>query len=884
MAAIKINKFLGIAPKVSPELLPATAAQIAENVKLYSGDLIPYPLPVVVDNSGRTGTTKTIHAMRNPSTGDIVWLSWSTDVDIVSTAAGTSEEQRIYYTGSGAPKITNYDLATDGVAPYPTDYYTLGLPLPTRQPIATEESAPNVDTASYARDAGNTATIVTASDHGLVTGNVVTISGFKSFAGTYTQTGTTINVTTNNDHGLQATDEVFIEFTTGAAVNEVATVTVVGSTTTFTATVANSASTSGDCISARDTFNVTNAEVSVIDSTTFTYYSPGIEVATTDDDTGNVALAGNTQARSYVYTWRTPWDEESIGSDPSEELYIKEGQIVTVTKLPSSPPATPTNNHITGIALYRSISSSFGTEYYKLRDLWFPLTATSVVRQSNVVSVRTAVEHNLSVDKRIRVRSTIAGFTILNGAIVTSVIDDFLFTYTHAGADGNANAGTTTIYHDVAETSDVQALYFGDGGAATYSQSGTTVTINEPDNGLSTGDLIYLNFTTGSPPPVDGVYTVATASATNFTVTADASATTSGTVLINRTPTIPTDYVFIDTYDPLGLTDILITDDFDAPPTNLQGITAIQDNILAGFVGNELYFSEPGYPHAWPAKYKITLEYEIVALAAVAGYLLVMTKGYPYQFSGSNPATMAFARIDTLYPCLSKRGVVSMGYGVIYPTHGGLALYSPISGGALITKVLEDWDTWPVSVDPATLDAEFFDDKYLGVHSTGMIIFERDDQVGGILTTSTYTPTALRYDAESGSLFYADGTAGDIYEWNNINQPNAVMEWKSKVLETTNFINLGAARVVADYINVSTVWDLTNTNWESTTTLWNQAQDVVFKLWANKELIFTTTVSDSNTFRLPTGYRVDKFEVSIETDLRVRAIHIGETPIGLKEV
>ena len=143
---------------------------------------------------------------------------------------------------------------------------------------------------------------------------------------------------------------------------------------------------------------------------------------------------------------------------------------------------------------------------------------------------------------------------------------------------------------------------------------------------------------------------------------------------------------------------------------------------------------------------------------------------------------------------------------------GGLALYSPISGGALITKVLEDWDTWTLSLDPSTLDAEFFDDKYLGVHSEGMIIFERDDKVGGLLVTSTYTPTALHYDAPSGRLFYADDTAGDIYKWNNITQPNAVMEWKSKVLETNNFINLGAARVVADYINVSTVWDLTNSN------------------------------------------------------------------------
>ena len=876
MAAIKINKFLGIAPKVSGELLPPTAAQIAENCKLYSGDLIPYPLPVVADNSGRTGTTKTIYAMRNPSTNDLVWLAWSTDVDIVSTAAGTSDEQRIYYTGDGVPKVTNYALATDGAQPYPANSYTLGLPLPDTQLIAEAESAPNVDTASYARDAGNQATIVTASDHGLVTGNVVTISGFKSFAGTYTQTGTTINVTTNEDHGLTATDEVFIEFTTGAAINEVATVTLVGSTTTFTATVANSVSTSGDCISARDSFNVTNAEVSVINSTTFSYYSPGIEVATTSDDTGNVALAGNTQARSYVYTWITPWGEESIGSDPSEEIFIKEGQVVAVPNVPAGFFA-PGDYNVLGVRLYRSVSSSFGTDYYRLNTLWYPVTATTLSRTSNVVTVTTSTEHNFSIDSKFRVRSSVASFTILTGAVVTDVLDDYTFTYAQVGANYTGTAGTTTFFHDVSESDTDQAQYFGDTMNGTYIQSGVVITVTTAiDHGYIAGDRVYLNFISGLS--VDGLYQIATTpSSTSFTVTADASFSTSGNLFVDN-------YSFIDTFDPLGLTNILITDDFDAPPANLQGITAVQNNILAGFVGNELYFSEPAYPHAWPAKYKITLEYNIVALAAVAGYLFVMTEGYPYQFSGGDPATMSFARVDTLYPCLSKRGIVNMGYGVLYPTHGGLALYSPLSGGALITKALEDWDTWGISLDPTTLDAEFFDDKYFGAHSTGGIIFERDDNIGGILTTFTYSPTAIYYDPPSGKLFYAAGTAGDIYEWNNLSQPNSVLEWKSKVLESKDFINLGAARVVADYINVSTDWDLTNTDWDATTSLWNQGQNVTFKLWANKQLIFTTTVSDENVFRLPTGYRVDKFELSVETDLRVRAIHIGETPIGLKDV
>ena len=55
MGSVKLQKFLGEAPKISEELLPDGAAQTAYNVKLYSGDLIPYRTPKLVENIGRTG-------------------------------------------------------------------------------------------------------------------------------------------------------------------------------------------------------------------------------------------------------------------------------------------------------------------------------------------------------------------------------------------------------------------------------------------------------------------------------------------------------------------------------------------------------------------------------------------------------------------------------------------------------------------------------------------------------------------------------------------------------------------------------------------------------------------------------------------------------------
>jgi hypothetical protein len=57
---------------------------------------------------------------------------------------------------------------------------------------------------------------------------------------------------------------------------------------------------------------------------------------------------------------------------------------------------------------------------------------------------------------------------------------------------------------------------------------------------------------------------------------------------------------------------------------------------------------------------------------------------------------------------------------------------------------------------------------------------------------------------------------------------------------------------------------------------------ITFRLWVNKELVFQGTVSSSDVFRLPSGYRSDTFEVGVSGSARVRAIHIGETPFGLR--
>ena len=786
MGAVKIHKFLGEAPKISTELLPDGAAQVAYNTKLYSGDLIPYQEPVVVADANRTGTIKTLYALRDIAAGTLKWLTWATDVDIAVASSTEDDEQRFYYTGDGAPKVSNYALATATGAPYPNTYYNLGLPLPTTTPTTSAASFTVTNTASYARDSGNTATITTGTAHNLSTGNVVTIRDFTSTVG--------------------------------------------------------------------EEFNSVNVQVTVTGTTTFQYFNPGDAVSTASDTAGRVDLAGNTQIRTHVYTWITPWGEESIASIPTDELYIKEGQVVTITGLPTANPSS--DYYIRGLRIYRTLPSASGTEYYQLSDCWFPVATTKVARSGNISTVTFAEPHNFIIDDRFKLSGcTTTSFNITGGTVKT-VVDEYTITYDQTASDVGETADTAgTLYHDVAESLSDPARYWGDG---------------------------------------------------SYTYTDD----------------------FLDT----NLTTILDSDYYDEPPINLQGIKVANNNILMGFFDNQLCFSEVDKPHAWPIKYRITFDADIVAVEAVSGYIIILTEAYPYAASGNDPSTMTVARVDTLYPCLSKRSVVNMGYGVVYTTHGGLAVYSLSKGVELVTKLIHDWDTWEDELTPSEVVGHLYNGKYFGSHSGNSFIFEKHDKTGGYFMTVQTTFTAAFTDQITNKMYYITDTTGNIYQWDDRTQPLTPMEWKSKTIVIKEYMNIGAARVIADYDTPQSEIDAINAYNTAATAYnvlrWAEAAQlgtlngptdymvsgarvensgaingcmvvngdcitrnsktttsflcITFKLWVDKVLVFQGNVCSDKIFRLPAGYRSDTFEVSVSGAARVRAIHLGETPYGLR--
>ncbi|MEN6644312.1 MAG: hypothetical protein ABFE08_17875 [Armatimonadia bacterium] len=879
MTAIKITKFLGTAPRNSPELLSETSAQVARNAKLYSGDLIPYPQPVIIGNTKRTGTLQTLYGLRDHASAEIAWLSFNNYVNIVTPATDELEEQRFYYTGDGQPKVSTYDLAVGSSSgPYPVDYYELGLPLPKTVPTPTPVKFTAAVALTYSRDAANIVTLKTVERHNLKAGFVVSISGFAYRYGTYSRSGTTITVTIN-DHGITTGGTIFLEFSSGTATTNSYVVTATG-TNTFVVTDTVSGATSGNVKwDIRDLNTI--AEAAVIDDTTISYFSPGPQVAeTTVTNTGTytqtasatatitstnhrlatgdqvylrftsgtaisgvytvtvtgtntftviltasattsgsveiftavgrVDLGDQLQARTYLYTWFTPWREESIGSEPTEPIYVREGQIVTLSNLPNIKPLG--KNNIGGIRLYRTLATTSGSNFFLLKTLWFPAAVVQVSRTTGAVSVTMAQYHNLRVDDRIKlVCSSDPTFDAVD-AVVTRVVNADTFEFAQPGDDVGPAPAIGSLYYDISEKKTLPARYWGDGG----------------------------------------------------------------------------DFTFTDDFNFRSLRTTLSSTEYEMPPEKLRGLTVIQNNILAGFVGNDLYFSEPGQYHAWPSQYRRSLEYDIVALATYSGLLLVLTTGFPYLIEGSSPSTLIPQKLPVMYPCVNAKSVVQTSFGIVWSTHDGLAVFNGNSA-QLLTKSVHHSDTWNSCTRPANLVGSVFKENYIascGQASLTLESVESGSETGLSFVDLDFAFTAAWFDNIANALYVALGTNGDVYRIDDLAQPSMTIRWRSKVFIAPMPVNLGAARIVADYDgeSESPLWEDISETWENADYLWNGGSAITFNLYVDKKLIFTTERTDSGIFRLPAGYKSDTFEVEVLSALRVRAIHIGDTPTSLVTV
>lgn len=226
----------------------------------------------------------------------------------------------------------------------------------------------------------------------------------------------------------------------------------------------------------------------------------------------------------------------------------------------------------------------------------------------------------------------------------------------------------------------------------------------------------------------------------------------------------------------------------------LNGLTSMANGIMAGFSGKTLHFCEPYQPHMWPTEYQLVLEWGIRALVALGTSLVVLTDGEPYIVQGLHPDSMAMQKVDSIYPCLSRRSVVDMGYSAVYASTDGLVQISE-GGAQLISKHLWSKDDW-TSMRPNQMRGGRFGDDYIFTTvpiGSGWVrtVFTVSLDSESPALTRTNIPVDFFYnEPKTNTLYYVPVTQDSINEYD----AGAAIPyvWKSKLFRFSDPISFSA--------------------------------------------------------------------------------------------
>lgn len=258
---------------------------------------------------------------------------------------------------------------------------------------------------------------------------------------------------------------------------------------------------------------------------------------------------------------------------------------------------------------------------------------------------------------------------------------------------------------------------------------------------------------------------------------------------------------YVDSLASDELTATLETEDYLMPPDNMIGLCAMNNGICVGFAGNEIMFSMPYLPYAWPDAYKLSTYDNIVAIASVDTAVVAGTEGVPVVFSGITPGNISDKPVQLNQACLSKRSMVSMLGFVLYAGPAGIVKVTATGAGSVATANVMTREQWQ-AFNPSTVRAWSVGGNYIGLYD-----YDGDgdgvyDTVRGFiydpnnndLRRLTNTFDAAYADPQSDLLYVAKG---DELWVSQASQTPLSMRWRSKVFHVPQGCSYSVCRVMS---------------------------------------------------------------------------------------
>lgn len=335
---------------------------------------------------------------------------------------------------------------------------------------------------------------------------------------------------------------------------------------------------------------------------------------------------------------------------------------------------------------------------------------------------------------------------------------------------------------------------------------------------------------------------------------------------------------------------VLESTDWTPPPDNLEGLAALPNGMLCGWVGNEIWFCEPYRPHAWPAKYSLSIEYDIVAMVGAGQTLVIGTEAYPYFATGVSPANVTLQRIPVAEPCLSRSSMVGAQVGAYYGSPNGLIFVSAAGTANNITHSTIQKADWQSLLNLEVLRAALLNGAYFvysGVTEAafeptafentafqmfsddgtrqGALIEFQDTRVGFSRLLAPQTVWNILQDPWTGEVLAVLGDG--VYVFDLTNPDMQSYEWLSKIFTLAYPDNLGAIKITYE------------------PPLGAAPAAGVLSVFADGKLRLTRAIPASNqVFKMPSGFKADTYQFSITGNLVVKSIQIASTVRELQTV
>jgi len=780
----------------------------------------------------KSGNIKTIYRFGQSNVSDAEhWFHWTTDVDVARSQIPGDTSEWTFFTGDGIPKATYSTIALSG-----TDLPTVSRPLGTPAP----DSAATVS-------AGATAAVS---------------NKLVFYASTI--------------EALEAGDKIGVK--TGDTWSDL---TVVTATPAATVTLLNTVATITASVNDDGDVDVTSSS----DKQFFVRYQKGVSKDTEGTFTyGSVSKSDTGESNTYAYI---VIDDTEIGSVSSGDVLTLEtsaGTHVTYT-------ATGTFTSASAFATALASSGALNATVYGSCVVVTPGSAGSGT--SNFIKYKRV--NGATTFKEVRSdgsENPMAAFVILTKADVDAMAGKFIAvnvngageqkfavpsnaTVRYINSTGITTLGLTITFYGTTNTIGIvqtglkgtfASVSIKDGDypeAPTYSQLNSVVqSMGNLETRVYTYTLVTkesgYDFESGPAPASNGVdlYASQEAEVTGFAdIPAGYSPThrriyrsVSGVYLfvaeIAASATSYTDDVLAE-----DLGEELPTLTWAHPPADLRGLINLPNGIMAGFVGRDVYFCDPGHPHAWPLNYQQSLDFPIIGLGRMDTTLAVITTGSPYFIQGSHPDSMVVVKSGIEQSGASKRSIVSANGVVLYASPDGLVQLSP-GGSKVVTEQYFTYAQWQQMFKPSSIHAYMHDLKYVAFYDNGTT------QGGFIYDTTSGQFVMHDIYAVAG---YADLLADKLY-----------------LAFSDKSVKIWQAGSVKSYVWTSKKFSLPHPAGFSCAQLEAETYPVTLKFYVDGSLGHTQTVADRKPFRLPVMVGRD-WELRVEGSSEVFSVAVAQS-------